>query len=280
MFNDRFLLSGVMGWPVGHSQSPFIHAAFLAQTGLRGAYLPLAIPPARLEAAVRALPALGFRGCNLTLPHKEAALSFLDHLDPLAKRIGAVNCICVSQEGALEGFNYDSRGYIQALHEEMEDPLLFQGPVVVLGAGGAARAIVVGLLEEGVKEIRLLNRTFERAEALAVEMGSCVSPLAWSQRQESLRNATLVINTTNQGMKGYPPLDLSLEVLEAHAVVSDLIYTPLETPLLTQARRKGCRIHNGLGMLLHQARFSFHHWFNVWPCLTPELRQQVQARIG
>src|SRR5438445_9974633 len=260
---DRFLLAGVMGDPVMHSRSPKLHNYWLAKYGLAGAYVPLAITAGYLRAALRALPALGFSGCNLTIPHKEAALGLVDKVDPLARRIGAVNCVVVATDGSLEGQNHDAFGYIESVREAQPGWRADTGPIVVIGAGGGARAVLVGLIDEGAREIRLVNRTPARAQALAQELGGPIKAVAWNDRGDALAGAAMLINTTNQGMVGEPPLDLALDTLPTDALVSDIIYIPRETPLLIAAKKRGNSTVNGLGMLLHQARPAFQAWFGV-----------------
>lgn len=277
--HHRFLLAGVMGWPIAHSRSPKIHNHWMAQYGIEGSYVPLAVEPGRLEAALRALPALGFAGCNLTIPHKEAALNFLDFVEPTATRIGAVNCVVVGREGELIGRNYDGYGFIAALREAEPDWRAARAPCVVLGAGGGARAIVSGLIEAGAQEIRLANRTPARAEALAADFGPPVTVVPWDSRCEALVDAGLLVNATSQGMVGQPPLDLPLDKLPSSALVSDIVYAPLETPLLAAARNIGATPVDGLGMLLHQARPAFRDWSGVMPEVTPALRALLAGTL-
>jgi shikimate dehydrogenase len=276
---DHYLLAGVMGWPVMHSRSPKLHNYWLAQHGLIGAYMPLAIKEAGLEKALRALPALGFSGCNLTIPHKEKAMKIVDHLDPVAKRIGAMNCVIVGADGSLSGTNNDGFGYIASIREAKPDWRADAGPITVLGAGGAARAVLVSLIDEGAKEIRLTNRTASRADDLASEFGGPIKTVAWDDRHDALQGCGMLINTTSQGMVGQPDMDLKLDLLPHSALVSDIVYIPLETPLLSAARRRGNTTVNGLGMLLHQARPAFKAWFGVMPDVTPELRKMIEATI-
>lgn len=268
-------IAGVMGWPVGHSRSPRLHGFWLRQHGIDGAYVPLAVPPDRVEQAIRALPALGLRGCNVTVPHKEAALRAVDRLDPVAKRIGAVNTILVHEDGTLEGRNTDSFGFVENLREGAPGWRADAGPAVVLGAGGAARAILVALLEEGAPEIRLTNRTAARAEELAAEIGGPIRVVPWERRAEALSSAALLVNTTTQGMTGQPALEIGLSDLPATALVTDIVYTPLVTPLLAAAQARGNPVVDGIGMLLHQARPGFAAWFGLDPQVTPELRRFV-----
>lgn len=274
---DRFLLAGVMGDPVMHSRSPKLHNYWLAKYGLTGTYVPLAITAERLRAALRALPALGFAGCNLTIPHKEAALDIVDTLDPLARRIGAVNCVVVAADGSLEGRNHDGFGYIESVREAQPKWRADAGPIVVIGAGGGARAVLVGLVDQGAREIRLVNRTPARGKALAQALGGPIGTLRWEEREAALEGAAMLINATNQGMLGEPPLDLTLDRLPVSALVSDIVYIPRETALLAAARRRGNPTVNGLGMLLHQARPAFHAWFGIMPEVTPELRAMIEA---
>jgi shikimate dehydrogenase len=274
---DRFLLAGVMGDPVMHSRSPKLHNYWLAKYGLTGIYVPLAITAANLRAALRALSALGFSGCNLTIPHKEAALDIVDKLDPLARRIGAVNCVVVAPDGSLEGRNHDGFGYIESVREAQPEWRADTGPIVVIGAGGGARAVLVSLIDQGAREIRLVNRTLARGKALAGDLGGPITALAWEKREAALEGAAMLINATNQGMLGEPPLDLALDRLPVRALVSDIVYIPRETVLLAAARKRGNATVNGLGMLLHQARPAFHTWFGIMPEVTPELRAMIEA---
>lgn len=274
---DRFLLAGVMGDPVMHSRSPKLHNYWLSRYGLMGTYVPLAITKERLPAALRALAPLGFAGCNLTIPHKEAALAVVDTLDPLAQRIGAVNCVVAAPDGSLAGYNHDAFGYVESIREAQPDWRADRGPVVVIGAGGGARAVLAGLLDRGAREIRLVNRTFARAKELAAQLGEPVTALEWKRRADALAGAAMLVNTTNQGMVGENALELSLDVLPVSALVSDIIYIPRETPLLAAARKRGNLTVNGLGMLLNQARPAFRSWFGIMPEITAELRAMIEA---
>ncbi len=276
---DQFLLAGVMGWPVMHSRSPKLHNHWFAEYGLAGTYVPLAIRPEGLGAALRALPALGFAGCNLTIPHKEAALAIVDEVDSLARRIGAISCVTVRADGSLVGTNNDCFGYAESLKQEQPQFDAASGPIVVIGAGGGARAVLHALAEQGAREIRLINRGAARAEALAVEFGAPVKAVPWEQRHEALADAALLVNTTSQGMAGQPPLDLKLDALPSRALVSDIVYIPRATPLLAAAQARGHRTINGLGMLLHQARPAWRSWFGIETQVTPSLRALLEATI-
>jgi shikimate dehydrogenase len=275
----KFTLAGVMGWPVAHSRSPAIHKHWIRHYGLNGDYVLLPVQPELLGDAVRGLRALGFAGCNITIPHKVAAMAMVDRIDPMAQRIGAINTIVVERDGSLSGHNHDGYGYIQSLLDARPDWRADAGPVTVLGAGGASRAVIVALAERGAREIRLCNRSADKAQALAQEFGEPVKAVPWMQREDALDGAALLVNTTSLGMKGQDPLALSLERLPRHALVSDIIYVPLETPLLAAARERGNPTVNGLGMLLNQARPAFQSWFGVMPDVTPELRRMVEATL-
>ena len=272
-------MAGVMGWPVLHSRSPRIHNFWFAKHQLTGIYVPLAIRAEGLHAALRALPALGFAGCNLTIPHKEAAFEIVDNVDPLARRIGAINCVVVATDSSLEGYNYDGFGYIHSILEAYPAWRADAGPIVVIGAGGGARAVLVSLADQGARDIRLVNRSPTRAQALAQEFGAPIKALDWNERHTALEGAAMVVNTTSQGMAGQQPLDLALDKLPVSALVSDIIYIPRETPLLAAARLRGNPTVNGLGMLLNQARPAFHAWFGVMPEVTAELRTMIEATI-
>lgn len=263
-----------MGWPVAHSRSPRLHGYWLEKHGIDGAYIPMAVPPERLEQALRALPALGLRGANVTAPHKEAALRACDAVDSLARRIGAVNTVTVGPEGALEGSNTDAFGLIENLRDA-SDWQATDGPAVILGAGGAARSACVALIDAGVQSIRIVNRTPDRASELAGAMAPQCTAIAWSQREETLDGAALVINTTTLGMTGQPPLNIRLDALPVGAIVYDIVYVPLETDLLAAARARGNRTVDGLGMLLHQARPGFEAWFGVRPVVDEALQAFV-----
>ena len=277
MSDPKFVLAGVMGWPVAHTRSPAIHNHWIAHYGLKGAYVQLPVQPQNLEAAIRGLPALGFAGCNITVPHKVNAMQLMDTLHPAARRVAAINTVVVQADGSLLGMNNDGYGYIQSLRDAQPDWRGDAGPALVVGAGGAARAIVVALLDEGVPEVRLCNRTQEKAQALKDAFGDRVTVVPWADRNSAMAGVRLLVNTTTQGMHGQPALDVALDDLPAEALVSDAIYIPLETPLLAAARQRGHQTVNGLGMLLNQARPAFQAWFGVQPELTPGLIAAVQA---
>lgn len=275
-------LAGIMGWPVSHSRSPLLHGFWLDETGVDGAYLPLPVKPEHIEQALRALPILGFRGCNLTVPHKQAALSVVDRVDPLARRIGAINTIVVRPDGRLEGRNTDAFGFRENLRQSVPDWNPAAGPAVVLGAGGAARAVVAALSDDGVGEIRIVNRTRGRAEAVASELATAQTRItihSWDEVRAVQHHAGLLVNATSLGMAGEPPLTLDISSLPRSAPVIDIVYVPLETDLLAAARHLGHRVVDGLGMLLHQGRPGFEAWFGPAVQVTGELRAAMLATL-
>jgi shikimate dehydrogenase len=276
-------LAGIMGWPVSHSRSPALHNFWLDEHEIDGAYLPLPVHPERLDQALRALPVLGLQGCNLTIPHKQMALSIVDRVEPLARRIGAMNTVIVAPDGSLEGRNTDVYGFRESLRESAPDWDPAAGCAVVLGAGGAARAVVAAVAEAGVREIRLVNRTLARAERVAEDLAappSRVSIHPWDARDAVLEDAGLLVNTTSLGMTGEPELAIDLARLSRHAVVVDIVYVPIETALLAAARQRGHHVVDGLGMLLHQGRPGFEAWFGVSVRVTPALRAAVLTTLA
>jgi shikimate dehydrogenase len=278
----RTRLAGIMGWPIAHSRSPALHNFWLDEHGIDGVYVPLPVRPEELERALRALPALGFRGCNLTIPHKEMALSIVDRVEPMARRIGAVNTIIVAGDGSLEGRNTDAFGFDANLRDCVPDWDPAAGAAVVLGAGGAARGVIGALVAAGVPEIRLVNRTLGRAESIARDLAgppSRISTHPWSVRAQVLEGAGLLVNTTSLGMTGEPELEIDLAPLPQGAVVVDIVYVPLETALLAAARARGHRTVDGLGMLLHQGRPGFETWFGTPVRVTRELRAAVLTTL-
>ncbi|MGY8665101.1 shikimate dehydrogenase [Bradyrhizobium sp. UFLA05-109] len=277
MSASGFGLAGVIGMPVAHSRSPVIHNYWLNAHGIRGVYVPLAVQPERLKDALSGLVALGFRGCNVTMPHKQTAMALLTRVNDTARRIGAVNTIVVEEDGTLSGFNNDGNGFVQSLRDARTDWRADEGMILLLGAGGASRAVVVALLENGAREILIANRTADKAEALAEEFGKNVRSVAWADRSTAIADKALVVNCTDRGMVGKDALEIDLSRLKPSTLVADLIYTPLETPFLAEARTRGCSTVNGLGLLLNQARFAFKAWFGVMPDVTPELIKAIEA---
>lgn len=266
----------LIGWPAAHSRSPLIHHYWLRLHGITGGYSIEAIPPEGFAEFVMHLSTHGFAGANVTIPHKERALQ-LTEPDDRARAVGAANTLYY--EGAvLRSTNTDVEGFISNL--DVAAPSWDRtGDALVLGAGGASRAVVFGLVERGIGRIHLANRTVERARVLADQFGATVIPAAWNTLGDLLPRVGLLVNTTSLGMKGQPPLDIELALLPRDAVVADLVYVPLETPLLSAARARGLRTADGLGMLLHQAVRGFELWFGLRPAVTQELRALVEADL-
>jgi len=275
----KYVLAGVMGWPVAHSRSPDIHNHWLSELAIPGSYVLLEVPPQRLDQALRALPALGFVGCNLTIPHKVQAMASVDQLDPVARRVGAVNTVVVQPDEKLLGRNTDAAGFICSVYDGQPDWRAEAGPAVVIGAGGAARAVIAGLIDEGALEIRVVNRSMDKAMALQGEFGSVVRATAWEARHACLAKAGLLVNTTNQGMHGQGELDLVLDELPSDTLVCDVVYVPLQTGLLATARARGNPTINGLGMLVHQARIAFEAWTRCLPPYSEALRRKIEATL-
>jgi shikimate dehydrogenase len=266
----------LIGWPAAHSRSPLIHHYWLRTLGIAGGYVIEAVPPDEFQDFVFRLSLRGFVGANVTIPHKERALS-LSKPDARARAVGAANTLWFA-DGELCSTNTDVEGFINNLDasapgwDTCEDAL-------VLGAGGSSRAVVFGLLDRGIKRVHLANRTIERARALADQFGAKIVPVAWEALGDLLPRAGLLVNTTSLGMKGQPPLELDVGLLPSHAVVADLVYVPLDTPLLTASRARGLKTADGLGMLLHQAVRGFELWFGQRPEVTAELRALVEADL-
>ena len=268
----------VIGWPIEHSRSPLIHNYWLRRHEIDGSYEKVAVRPEDLEF-LDLLQARGLAGANVTLPHKEAALRAAGFAGEAANAIGAANTLWLDREGRLCASNSDAFGFITNLNAEAPGWMRGGRPVTVLGGGGAARAILYGLLSEGVTEIRLANRTRERAEQLANAFGSRVKGVDWELRHAALAGCGLIVNATSLGMTGNPALDLNLSELPVDAVVADIVYEPLETQLLAAARARGSRAVDGLGMLLYQAVPGFERWFGVRPEVTAELRAELVASL-
>lgn len=269
------LRAGVIGWPIAHSLSPRIHGHWLRRYGIGGSYEAVAVRPEELAAAVARFRAEGWRGFNVTVPHKETIIPLLDRLDPFAERIGAVNTVVALTDGRLEGRNSDAPGFTASLRAERELPI--GRPAAILGAGGAARAILAALADCGVADIRIANRNRQRAEALAA--GFPASVRDWADRAAMLEGAGLLVNATSLGMEGQPPLEIALDRLPKDAIVTDIVYRPLETALLAAARARGNPTVDGLGMLLHQAVEGFRAWFGVAPEVDRALRDELLAAI-
>jgi shikimate dehydrogenase len=280
MVSNNTIKAGVMGWPIGHSLSPRLHGFWLEKYNIDGTYEPIAVEPENFESALKSLSDHGLAGTNITVPHKEAALRAVDEIDDHARRIGAVNTIVVLKDGRLRGSNTDGFGFLENLKAGAPEWRAKEGPAVILGAGGASRAVAAALVDAGVPEIRLVNRTESRATEVAEEIGGPIKAVVWNQREDVLEDAALVVNTTILGMVGNPPLELSLSRLSKTALVTDIVYAPLETTLLKDAKAQGNSTVDGLGMLLHQARPGFAAWFGREPEVTLELRNHVLAGMA
>jgi len=268
---DAKKIAGVIGWPVSHSLSPRLHGYWLKHYNIEGEYKAVTVLPDELDLFIKSLPDHGWQGCNITLPHKEAVLPLLDSMDEVAKAIGAVNTIVV-ENGLLRGTNTDAFGF----SENIRPHITGKNKAVMLGAGGAAKAICYALEGLGFKEIIAVNRTKEKSDALAAQFVK-VKVGEWDKRAELLAGADLLVNTTSLGMTGKEALDIDLALLPKSALVTDIVYTPLMTPLLEAAKARGNPVVDGLGMLLYQAVPGFEAWFGVKPEVTPELREHVLA---
>ncbi len=267
--------TGVIGHPISHSKSPLIHNFWIKHHNLDGHYEAIDIPPENLPSALpRLLKDEGYTGFNLTIPHKEIAMDICDEIDPIGQAIGAVNTVHLREDGKIFGTNTDAFGFIYNIKQQFPDYDFTRGPAIVLGAGGAAKAIIHGLLQENVPHIIVLNRTLGKAETLA-NVDPKVTARPWDDRHDILSGAALVVNTTALGMAGKPPLDLALDQLPTSALVSDIVYAPLMTDLLTHAKARGNDIVTGIGMLLHQARPSFKLWYGAMPAVTQDLEDLV-----
>ena len=270
--------AAVIGWPIAHSRSPLIHGYWLKRYGIDGEYSSVPVKPENVEAFFASMATNGYAGCNVTLPHKETAFRAVEVADEATKRLGSVNTIYL-RGGKLMGTSTDGEGFVASLGAKIPDWSIGGGKAVLLGAGGSARAIAAALLDNGATEIVIVNRTFERAEAIRRDFGSHVAPIAWSDGAEALAGADLLVNTTSLGLAGGEPLVFDMAKLPRQAVVSDIVYTPLETDFLKSARQRGNRIVPGLGMLLHQAVRGFELWFRKKPEVTQELYDLVAADI-
>ncbi len=277
MTEHRIPLAGVIGHPVAHSRSPKLHGHWLRTYGLDGHYVPMDVVPADLETVLRTLPKAGFVGTNVTVPHKEAAMRLANHVSDRASVIGAANTLVFREDGSIHADNTDGYGFMQNLRSGAPDWNPADGPAVVFGAGGAARAVLQALADAGVPEILLTNRTRTRADHLKEEFGQRITVIDWVQAGNVIENAELVVNTTSLGMQGQPELRVPLDGLQPGAVVTDLVYTPLKTRLLQSAEEAGCTAVDGLGMLLYQAIPGFERWFGVRPEVDDELRAAVLA---
>ncbi len=269
-------LAGVIGHPISHSKSPRLHGHWLQKYGIAGHYVPLDVTPQNLPNVLKTMPDMGFVGCNITIPHKEAALALADEVTDTARRIGAANTLTF-REGRIHADNTDGVGFIENLRQNAPHWRADSGPVLLIGAGGAARAIIIALLDAGAPEILITNRTAERSAALAAEFGPRIKAYDWAKTETLMPQAATVVNTTALGMAGKDPFPFSLNGLRNTALATDIVYTPLDTPFLQAARAQGCQTVDGLGMLLHQAAPGFARWFGTMPEVTAETRRIVLA---
>ena len=268
-------LAAVIGWPIGHSRSPLIHTHWLRTNGIAGHYIPIGLRPENFESGIRALPKLGFKGANITVPYKETILGMARSVSDRAALIGAANTIVFREDGAFYADNTDGYGFLQNLRQSAPDWSAAEGPAVVLGAGGAARAVVSALLEDGAPEVRIGNRTRHRADILKDQFGARVSVFDLARYRDALHGAATIVNTTSLGMTGQPPLNIRLEFAPRSALVTDIVYNPLRTDFLAQAEEQGMRTVDGLGMLFHQAVPGFESWFDHRPVVDDALRELV-----
>ena len=265
MTDQKIPLAGVIGSPIAHSKSPQLHTHWLKSYGLPGHYIPMDVATDDLADVIKMLPKMGFVGVNITVPHKERVMEIADLVTDRAILIGAANTLIFRKDGKIHADNTDGLGFIQNLRQSAPNWNPKAGPAAVLGAGGAARAVVASLLEVGVPEVLISNRTRVRAEALQSEFGKRLRVFDWVQAGNMLEDAATVVNTTSLGMLGKPQLRVPLDGLQKGALVTDLVYAPLKTQLLIEADRMGCQAVDGLGMLLHQAVPAFERWFGIRP---------------
>ncbi len=275
MSHPRIPIAAIIGSPVAHSRSPALHGHWLKQHGIEGYYVPLDIAADKLEDAVRLMPALGFVGTNITIPHKEKVLAIADLVTDRAAVMGAANTLIFRSDGKIHADNTDGYGFIENLRQGAPDWDPMAGPAAVIGAGGEARAVVASLIEVGVTDIRLTNRTRARSEALKQEFGTKITVFDWVQAGTAIEDAGTVVNASALGMTGKSEFRIPLDGLSPDAVVTDLVYTPLDTAFLKAARERGCRTVDGLGMLLHQAAPAFERWFGVRPEVDEAARNAV-----
>jgi shikimate dehydrogenase len=273
--HPRIPLAGVLGSPVAHSRSPALHGYWLRRYGIRGHYIPLDVAQANLKHVLATLPMMGFVGLNVTIPHKESILALADIVSDRAALIGAANTLIFRKDGRIHADNTDGAGFIANLRQNAPQWQPNSGPAAVLGAGGAARAVIAALIEVGVPEIRLANRTRPRADGLRSDFGAKIVVHDWNQASAMFDGATTVVNTTALGMTGKPDFTVPLDGLRAGTLVTDLVYTPLKTQFLIEAEVRGCTVVDGLGMLLHQAAPGFERWFGVRPDVDDATRHAV-----
>ena len=272
------IIAGVLGNPIAHSKSPILHQFWLKQNKIKGFYIPLKVSENDLEMTLRNLPKIGFSGVNVTVPHKESVMSLAKIKTERASLIGSANTLTFLPEGGFKADNTDGYGFMKNLEEQAPvwDPK--EAKVLVLGAGGACRAVIGALLESGVEKLHVTNRTQKRAKDLQVFFNSQIELIEWSEKEELLKNVNTVINATTLGMVGSDELQFSLSKANENTTIVDLVYNPINTPLLVEAHKKGCHVVNGIGMLLHQATPGFKEWYGVKPTITKELLNRVMSK--
>lgn len=266
-------VAAVIGHPVNHSRSPRMHNFWLAHFGLEGYYIPLDIDPKKFERSIRNLPELGLVGANITIPYKEKVLKIADKISDRAALVGAANTLTFLQNGGIYADNTDGYGFLQNIKSKYKDWSARDGITVVFGAGGASRAILAALIEDGASDIILANRTRSRADQLRSDFGAKIKVVEWMKIQNYLSEASTIINTTSLGMVGKTDLPIPLNALKKNTLVTDIVYTPIETHLLATAAKMGCRTVDGLGMLIHQAIPGFERWFGIKPGDSQALRE-------
>jgi len=272
------IIAGVLGNPIAHSKSPILHQFWLRQNKIKGFYIPLKVSDDDLEMTLRNLPKIGFSGVNVTVPHKEAVMSFAKIITERASLIGSANTLTFLPEGGFKADNTDGYGFMKNLEEQAPvwDPK--EAKTLILGAGGACRAVIGALLESGVERLHVTNRTQKRAKDLQGFFNNQIELIEWSEKEELLKNVNTVINTTTLGMVGSDELQFSLSTANENTTIVDLVYNPINTPLLVEAHKKGCHVVNGIGMLLHQAIPGFNEWYGVKPTITKELLNRVMSK--
>ena len=272
------IIAGVLGNPIAHSKSPILHQFWLKQNKIKGFYIPLKVSENDLEMTLRNLPKIGFSGVNVTVPHKESVMSLAKIKTERASLIGSANTLTFLPEGGFKADNTDGYGFMKNLEEQAPVWDSKKAKVLVLGAGGACRAVIGALLESGVEKLHVTNRTQKRAKDLQVFFNSQIELIEWSQKEELLKNVNTVINATTLGMVGSDELQFSLSKANENTTIVDLVYNPINTPLLAEAHKKGCHVVNGIGMLLHQATPGFKEWYGVKPTITKELLNRVMSK--
>lgn len=275
MTDAQPILAGVVGWPISQSKSPALHGHWLRRYDINGHYVPIPLAPDNFESGIRALPKLGFRGVNVTIPYKENALALATSISDRAALIGAANTLIFRDNGGIRADNTDGYGFLKNLEQSYPDWDAKDGPAVVFGAGGAARAVVSALLTAGAPEVRISNRTRHRADNLRDQFGAKVTVVDWAKVNDALDGAATVVNSTSLGMVGQPPLKVRISAAPRSALVTDLVYNPIQTELLEDAIGRGMRVVDGVGMLLHQAVPGFEAWFDVRPEVDRDLRHAV-----